>query len=102
MSAVVILPGGAYRLCSSTGALQHAPVLIAGGIDEGDWYSCDSSADEPEECVIALAHLRGPELLAALKQCLPIVDAHRRAARGEGDIAAMNARAYIDNCRGPA
>ena len=36
-----------------------------------------------------------PDLLAALQQCLVIVDAHRRAAGGEGDIAAMNARAAI-------
>jgi hypothetical protein len=36
-----------------------------------------------------------PDLLAALRQCLVIVDAHRRAAGGEGDIAAMNARAAI-------
>ena len=41
-----------------------------------------------------------PELLAVLEQCLPIIDAHRRAALGEGDIAAMNARAAIAKAKG--
>ena len=41
-----------------------------------------------------------PDLLAALEQCLPIIDAHRRAALGEGDIAAMNARAAIAKAKG--
>jgi hypothetical protein len=36
-----------------------------------------------------------PELLAALKQCLLIVDVFMRVSGGEGDIAAMNARAAI-------
>jgi hypothetical protein len=36
-----------------------------------------------------------PELLAALRDCLPIVDAMRRKTGGEGDTAAMNARAAI-------
>lgn len=36
-----------------------------------------------------------PELLRALEECLPIVDAQRRAGLGEGDIAAMNARVAI-------
>jgi hypothetical protein len=41
-----------------------------------------------------------PDLLAALKQCLLIVDAHRRVSGGEGDIAAMNARAAIAKAEG--
>ena len=41
-----------------------------------------------------------PDLLAALEQCLPIIDAHRRTALGEGDIAAMNARAAIAKAKG--
>lgn len=41
-----------------------------------------------------------PDLLAALEQCLPIIDAHRHAALGEGDIAAMNARAAIAKAKG--
>jgi hypothetical protein len=36
-----------------------------------------------------------PDLLAALRDCLPIVDAMRRKTGGEGDTAAMNARAAI-------
>ncbi len=40
-----------------------------------------------------------PELLDALEQCLPIVDAHRRARLGEGDFAAMNARAAISKAK---
>jgi hypothetical protein len=41
-----------------------------------------------------------PDLLAALQQCLVIVDAHRKTALGEGDIAAMNARAAIAKATG--
>lgn len=41
-----------------------------------------------------------PELLAALEQCLPIIDAYRRIALGDGDIAANNARAAIAKAKG--
>ena len=41
-----------------------------------------------------------PELLAALEQCLPIIDAYRRASLSDGDIAAMNARAAIAKSKG--
>jgi len=39
-------------------------------------------------------------LLAALEQCLPLVDKHRRMALGEGDTAAMNARQAIAKAEG--
>lgn len=42
------------------------------------------------------------ELLASLKQCMPVLDAHRRISGGEGDVAAMNARAAIVNATGEA
>ena len=41
-----------------------------------------------------------PDLLAALEQCLPILDAHRRAALGEGDLTARTARAAIAKAGG--
>ena len=41
-----------------------------------------------------------PDLLAALEQCLPIIDAYRRAALGDGDIAAHNARVAIAKAKG--
>ena len=40
------------------------------------------------------------DLLAALQQCLPIIDAHRRASMGEGDVTAMVARAAIARAKG--
>jgi hypothetical protein len=40
------------------------------------------------------------DLLAALEQCLPILDAYRRISGGDGDISAMNARAAIAKARG--
>ena len=43
-----------------------------------------------------------PDLLQALAQCLPILDAHRRSSLGEGDITAMNARAAIAKANGGA
>jgi hypothetical protein len=43
-----------------------------------------------------------PDLLAALRDCLPIVDAMRRKTGGEGDTAAMNARAAISKAEGGA
>jgi hypothetical protein len=52
--------------------------------------------DEKDSLVIAAA----PDLLEALHQCLPLVDAHRSAALGEGDLAAMNARAAIAKATG--
>ena len=41
-----------------------------------------------------------PELLAALEQCLPLVDAYRRDSGGDGDLSAMTARAAIKKARG--
>ena len=41
-----------------------------------------------------------PELLAALEQCLPLVNAYRRSTGGDGDLSAMNARAAIAKARG--
>jgi hypothetical protein len=41
-----------------------------------------------------------PDLLAALEQCLPILDAHGRAAFLEGDLTARTARAAIAKAGG--
>ena len=41
-----------------------------------------------------------PELLAALEQCLPLIDAYRRDSGGDGDLSAMAARAAIKKARG--
>ena len=40
------------------------------------------------------------DLVSALDQCLRIVDVHRRVSGGEGDIAAMNARAALAKAEG--
>ena len=55
------------------------------------------SADEIEANARLIA--AAPDLLAALEQCLPILDAHRRAALGEGDLTARTARAAIAKAR---
>ena len=39
------------------------------------------------------------DLMAALEQCLPIVDAYRRASGGDGDLSAMNARTVLARAR---
>lgn len=41
-----------------------------------------------------------PDLLAALEQALPIIDAYRRVSGGDGDIVAMNTRAVIAKAKG--
>ena len=41
-----------------------------------------------------------PDLLAALEQCLPIVDAYRRLSLGDGDLTANNARNAIAKAKG--
>ena len=41
-----------------------------------------------------------PELLEAIKSCLPIIDEYRRISGGDGDLSAMNARRAIDKAEG--
>ena len=36
------------------------------------------------------------DAIDTLGHCLPIIDAHRRASGGDGDLSAMNARALIE------
>jgi hypothetical protein len=43
-----------------------------------------------------------PELLAALKKALPIVDAYRKVSLGDGDLTAANIRAAIAKAEGKA
>ena len=57
---------------------------------------------KPEESANARLIAAAPDLLAALEACLPIVDAHRRYALGEGDVTAMTARATIARAKGAA
>lgn len=81
-----------------------------------NWYAKDGSSgqgliiDEDTGRNVAVAYdakdnpllAAAPDLLMALEQCLPIIDAHRRVALGEGSIAAMNARAAIAKAKGEA
>ena len=57
---------------------------------------CYNAPFDANAALIAAA----PDLLAALEQCLPLVDKHRRMALGEGDTAAMNARQAIAKAEG--
>jgi len=65
-----------------------------GMIADVDWNAPDENT--ANAALIASA----PDLLAALEQCLPLVDKHRRMALGEGDTAAMNARQAIAKAEG--
>ena len=66
--------------------------LLQGGYTPG----IDADALDAESCLVAAA----PDLLAALEAALPIIDAYRRVSGGDGDIAAMNARAAIAKAKG--
>lgn len=88
---------------------KHTPKLLAGcrhildrlatnpmHDDElGDFLRAIIARDETETNT-------APDLLAALQQCLPIIDAYRRASGGDGDIAAMVARHAIARATGNA
>jgi hypothetical protein len=41
-----------------------------------------------------------PDLLVALEKCLPVIDAYRRAALGDGDLTAQVVRAAIAKAKG--
>ena len=43
-----------------------------------------------------------PDLLVALKQCIPLIAAHANAALGEGVLTLQVARAAIDKAEGRA
>lgn len=60
------------------------------------YSSCADSTEEADMRLIAAA----PDLLAALEQCLPIVDAYRRLTMGDGDISAHTARTAIAKAKG--
>lgn len=36
------------------------------------------------------------DAIDTIGHCLPVIDAHRRASGGDGDLSAMNARALIE------
>lgn len=65
------------------------------GTSNGIFYQ-GSGYTEADARLIAEA----PAMLAALRQALPLIDAHRRAALGEGDIAAHNIRAILARIEG--
>lgn len=66
----------------------------AGIRDDGTRIPCEEM--EANLNLIAAA----PELLASLKQCLPLVDAYRRAFGGDGDVSAAYARSVIAKAEG--
>jgi hypothetical protein len=49
------------------------------------------TVDGPAQAENARLIAAAPELLAALRQCLPLVDAYRRLSLGDGDMAAATA-----------
>lgn len=95
-------------------AYTSGPWKLASECDPPDGYVWASDDDElvavaqydcsdlPTLTRAANARLiaAAPDLLAALEQCLPIIDAYRRAALGDGDIAARNARTAIAKAKG--
>ena len=76
------------------------PVVYAGRNQHVATVSQQENKDEIEANIDLVS--AAPELLAALDECLAIVDAHRKLTGGDGDIAAMNARAAIAKARGAA
>ena len=77
-----------------------APGLDIGSINRGFVASCTLRPSLEEMKANAALIAAAPDLLAALEQCLPILDAHRRAALGEGDLTARTARAAIAKAGG--
>jgi hypothetical protein len=78
---------GPFPLVMHKSDSDNVPHLIV--TNQGNHFA--STYDPGAARLIAAA----PDLLAALRDCLPIVDAMRRKTGGEGDTAAMNARAAI-------
>jgi len=76
-----------------------APGLDIGSTSWGFVASCTLRPSPEEMKANAALIAAAPDLLAALEQCLPILDAHRRAALGEGDLTARTARAAIAKAR---
>ena len=70
------------------------PMREGGSLATIDWT--DSGSTAANAVLISAA----PELLAALEQCLPLIDAYRRSTGGDGDLSAMAARAAIKKARG--
>lgn len=71
----------------------HSPHEIAEGFD---LIATVEKKPDANARLIASA----PELLAMLKQCLPIIDAYRAISGGEGDSTANTARAIIERIEG--
>ena len=60
----------------------------------------DSIQEEDEKAtMLAMA---APDLLVALKQCIPLIEAHANAALGEGVLTLQVARAAIAKAEGAA
>lgn len=77
-----------------------SPGLDIGSIDLGFVASCTLRPSLEEMKANAALIAAAPDLLAALEQCLPILDAHGRAALLEGDLPARTARAAIAKAGG--
>lgn len=65
-----------------------------------DPHYADLDIDEREANARLIA--AAPELLAACEQALKVVDAHRRASGGDGDITAALIRSAIAKAKGGA
>lgn len=71
--------------------------LITEFLTQGGYApNIDADALDREAVLVSAA----PDLLAALEQCLPIVDAYRRLSLGDGDLTANNARNAIAKAKG--
>lgn len=78
-------------------------VSVKTGVQLAEVFSpCGYDPKNQKEAANARLIAAAPDLLAALEQCLVIVDAHRRISGGDGDMAAMNARAALARAKGGA
>ena len=94
---------------------DRAPNMAAVGTGEGGWLGlAQMFGDTQKEAnanatFIALSHNAMPtlldaveqrdELMVALGQALPLINAYRRVFGGDGDIAAMTIRAALLNAQ---
>ena len=61
----------------------------------GSADACDTTADDDARLIAA-----APEMLAAIRQAMPLVDAYRRSSGGDGDVTALLMRSVIAKAEG--